>query len=133
MTEENRDRPRHLIEDFDLPIDDLRAADGALDAGRIAAALGVPTDSLLRAVSVKQSAADRVSDSEDGASQLESYASVIGMVRDFYGGDQTFVTAWLETPHRDLDGKTPLGVLTSPGGATIVEQWISGPWLGIPD
>lgn len=133
MTERNKDRPRHITDFFDLPTDDLRAADGALDAGRIAAALGVPTDSLLRAVGVKQFADDRVSDSEDRAFQLESYASVIAMLRDVYDGDQALVTAWLETPHRELEGSTPLDVLMSPGGAASVEQFVSRGWLGIPD
>ena len=123
----------HVTDFFDLPTEDLRAADGALDAGKIAGVLGVPVDELLRAAAavIPDKGWDAAAEVQE--SPLESYASVIAMVRDVYGGNQAHVRTWFETPHQDCGGSTPLAVMLTPRGASAVEQWVSRAWLGIPD
>jgi uncharacterized protein (DUF2384 family) len=133
MAEKNPDRAGHVTDSFNLPIGDLRAADGAFDPAKIAEALGVPLSDLLRAAGIVMPAHGRTAGGEELESQLLPYVNVIGMLRDAYQGNQAHVRAWLETPQEDLGGSTPLAVLMTPGKAVAVEQLLSGAWLGIPD
>lgn len=122
---------RHVSDDFLLPDEDLRdARSGEWSAPRIASALGVSLVDLAGMIGTEGRTTGQALDGGDLRQRLAPVGNVLAMVRDYYGGDADRVKAWLVQPQIRLGGQSPLDALRTPGGATAIEQWIAGLWLG---
>ncbi|CAN5151095.1 hypothetical protein BH09GEM1_BH09GEM1_22550 [soil metagenome] len=83
----------------------LRAANGRLDAKRIAARLGVPVSRLAKQVKVTRQALSETPDSSKIQQGLEPLASVVTMLDELLPADA--VHAWLESPREQFGGASP--------------------------
>lgn len=122
-----------VAEAFTLPTDRLRAESGRLDAGLIAAALGVPLARLAHAIGVPYTTVHKTPDSTRLQTGLAPFANVLAMLDEIYDGDDRRVRAWLQSERPELAGRTPQAALLEPGGAAGVEQYVTGAWLGEPE
>jgi hypothetical protein len=100
---------------------------GRLDAGRIAAALGVPVSRLAAVAGVTQQALSRRPDSPGAQAGLQPVARVIAALGELLPAGHTQM--WLNTPLRKLGGETPLAMIL--GGradklARIMERALDG-------
>jgi ActR/RegA family two-component response regulator len=118
---------------FALPTERLRSGSGRLDAELVARALGVSLRKLAEAIGVGHTTVHKTPDSPALQPRLAPYASVIAMLDDVYGGDTRWALAWLQSAQPGLGSRAPLDVMLQPGGASAVEQFVSGAWLGDPD
>jgi hypothetical protein len=114
-------------------INDLRNRHGHLDAGRVAAALGMTTQQLADCMELPLELLRSSSETSQHEERLEPFAMVIGIVRDVYGGDDKRVRAWLRTPRPELEGQTPHEALCEPAGLPRVVQFVLSAWLGNAD
>jgi hypothetical protein len=114
-------------------INDLRNRQGQLDAGRIAAALGLTTQQLADCMGLPIELVRPSSTLKDREQRLEPFAMVVGIVRDVYGGDDKRVRLWLRTPRPELDGMSPNEALCEPAGLQRVVRFVLGAWLGNAD
>ena len=109
-------------------IANLRNRHGALDARKVASALGLTVAQLADCLELT---AEQLAESsaEERETRLSPFAMVIGVVRDVYGGDDKRVRLWLRTPRPELDGQTPNEALCKPAGIQGVIQFVLGAWL----
>lgn len=123
----------HMTDAFILRDEDLRnETSGRWDAKQIAHALGTTLTALGAAVAANYPALARTPDSEGMQERLAPFANIVAMTRDIFGQDHGKVLKWLNQPHADLGGITPLAAILQPGKATAVEQWVTHAWLGEP-
>jgi hypothetical protein len=94
---------------------------GRLDAGRIAAVLGVPVSRLARAVGVTQQALSARPDSPKAQSGLQPIARVIAALEEFLPPEH--VQMWANTPLQRLGGETPLEMILD-GRAEVLARGI---------
>lgn len=100
---------------------------GRLDAGRIAAALGVPVSRLAAVAGVTQQALSRRPDSPGAQAGLQPVARVISALGELLPAGHTQM--WLNTPLRKLGGESPLAMIL--GGradelARVMERALDG-------
>ena len=121
----------HVADAFELPAVHLRHAEsGRWDASRIAKALGVPLKTLAQSLGAKYSTVHKTPHAEALQSSLAPFGNVLAMLAQIYNDDQRAISAWLQTPQRQLGGLTPVAALCEPGRAAAVEQWAAGLWMG---
>lgn len=123
---------QRVMDVFSLPTAHLRGESGRLHAGRIAETAGLPLKHLAEAIGVKPGTLHKTPDAPSVQDALAPFANVLAMLGQVYDGDVREIRGWLETPQRELGGKTPREALLTPGGARGVEQFVTRAWLGDP-
>lgn len=124
-------RPRHPVGLWTADLQ--RKGSGRWDAGRVAAALGVPLAILAAALGEKHSTVARYPAGARLQLPLTAFVNVVGVLRDTFEGDQAKVLAWLRQAQPALGGLTPLDAMLRRGQAPAVEQWLTRVWLGEPE
>lgn len=88
-----------------------------MPAASIARWVGIPPRTLVRR---KAAGRFRAAESE----RLERFSRLIGSATGLFEGDTTAARRWLESPRRELEGRTPLEFGLTEVGARVVEELI---------
>ncbi len=104
-------RRQPLLELLDIRVPHLRAASGRLDAKLIAEALDVPLTRLAVPAAVSRQALSQMPDSPAAQAGLDPVARVLGVLGEVL--EPAEVLQWLNAPHKQLDGKPPLELVTN--------------------
>ena len=102
-------RAELLAELISVPVPDLRAESGRLDAIRIAVALGISVRQLAQALPVKPQALSQTPDSPRAQLALHPFARTIEALRVVLPESER--KAWLQTPHVRWQDRSPLQVM----------------------
>lgn len=103
---------------------------GRLNATKIAETLGVPLQALAKSLQVKYTTLHKTPDAISIQNALGPYARTIELLQRLYPGVHGF-RRWLNTPHRELDERTPLQVMLD-GKANVVRNMLEAVHLGLP-
>ncbi|HLZ70159.1 MAG TPA: antitoxin Xre/MbcA/ParS toxin-binding domain-containing protein [Dehalococcoidia bacterium] len=113
------------------PMLELRNPDtGRLDARRIAGYLAIPLSRLAPALGRKYGTLHKAPDAPAVQEQLAPIAHSIEMLLEVLD-DRAAVLAWMNAPHPDLGGRTPLAVIEM-GLTNAVEGMLQAALWGIP-
>jgi Antitoxin Xre/MbcA/ParS C-terminal toxin-binding domain len=104
---------------------------GRLDAQRMAEYLGVPLTQLAAGIGRPYQALHKTPDAPAAQEALWPIKRALNILAELTGEDDAAIRAWLNTPHPDLGGITPLQAILS-GHAAEVEGMLAGAMAGIP-
>ena len=104
---------------------------GRLDAHRMAAFLGVPLTQFAEAIGCPYQRLYKTPDSASVQAALWPIKRALAILTELSGENHTAIRAWLNSPHPDLGGLTPLRTILD-GHATAVEGMLAGAMVGIP-
>jgi hypothetical protein len=109
----------------------LVAANGLLDAERVAKYLGVPLKTFAAgALGAKYTTVHKTPATSALTPKLEPIARVLEILSGLVG-DKRSTRAWLNAPHPELGKRTPLAVILE-GHAPIVADMVEGATMGLP-
>jgi hypothetical protein len=98
----------------------LRAPSGRLDARKVAERLGVSLRAFARALGTSHQALSATPDAPRIQGALDAYARVLGTLDTALHHDDA-VRAWLYTPRRELEGRTPQEALLAGDALTVAQ------------
>ena len=114
-----------------VSLQQLHAPDsGRLDAIRVAQYLSVPLKSLAEALGKNYSAVHKTPDAPDLQPRLRSVKRSLEILEQVLG-NRAAVLAWLNSPHPDLGGRTPLDAMLQ-GYPDAVEDMLESALTGTP-
>jgi len=96
-------------------------ANGRLDARRIAAYLDVPLAAFSTCLHRSVAEVDKNVSSPATQSLLRPIAGSIAILASLLGSKEK-VRLWMNSPHSDLEGRTPLTVILEGNGAVVSEM-----------
>jgi uncharacterized protein (DUF2384 family) len=103
---------------------------GRIDAKLVAAYLDVPLSTLARALGKDYKAVFKSPASAPLQLSLAPVHRTVVAAEQIFGGSRRRVLAWLNSPHGELDGKTPLSVLMA-GQSEVVANMLEGTLAGV--
>lgn len=103
---------------------------GRLDAAKFAGYLDVPLKRLAEALGKTYSATHKTPAAPDVQPFLQSVKTSLVILEDVLG-DRPAVLAWLNHPHADLGGRTPLDVILQ-GHPNAVKNMLQAAVMGTP-
>jgi hypothetical protein len=104
---------------------------GRLDAQRIAEYLSIPLTQLASAIGRKYSTLNKTPDAPAAQGALRPIKHALEILAEVTADNHAEIRAWMQTPHPDLGGASPLQVILA-GQATAVEGMLAGALAGIP-
>ena len=107
-TVEQRSAP--LADLMQVRMPSLRAPSGRLDAGRIAARIGVSLSRLAGPLRVSRQALSEMPDSPKAQSGLDPFARVLAVLEELLPNEKA-ARAWLVSPQQRFSGATPQAVM----------------------
>jgi CheY-like chemotaxis protein len=114
----------HMLVDLHEP------SSGRLDAGRIAEYLGIPLSGLSKCLERSVAGVHKSPSAPAIQLLLAPIARSIAILARLLGSREN-VRIWVNSPHPDLDGRTPLSVILE-GRATVVTEMLEAALAGQP-
>jgi len=114
----------HMLVDLHEP------SSGRLDAGRIAEYLGIPLSALSKCLERSVAGVHKSPSASAIQHLLAPIARSIAILARLLGSREK-VRMWVNSPHPDLDGRTPLRVILE-GKATVVAEMLEAALAGQP-
>jgi len=116
---------------LEVPLADLHDREsGRIDAARVAEFLSIPLAAVSRAIASSYPSVHKTTDApslQDALGPIKRALELVSQVTR----SRREALAWLNNPHPDLDGKTPLSLMLS-GRADAVVALLENALAGIP-
>jgi hypothetical protein len=103
---------------------------GRIDAQKVAEFMGMPLKRLAEGLGLTYTAVHRNPSASGIQEAFRPVKRSLEILREFFGAKET-VRIWLNTPHPDLDGTTPLETIMG-GKAEAVALILENAWNGVP-
>jgi uncharacterized protein (DUF2384 family) len=113
-----------------VPLVELHSATGRIDAAKVAAYLGISLPRIAAAVGAAYAAAHKTPDAPSLQEGLGRFKRVLALLTRATRNRKE-ARAWLNTPHPDLDERTPIDVMLS-GRADAVITLLENALAGLP-